>query len=181
MAPGAMTRLNRYGNRGINWVFRHIHGRAYRDVLSGYRAFSRSAIERLRLTAGGFGIETEIAVECAKRDIATAVVPVGYRPRPAGADTNLRPFRDGAVILGTLYRLAKTSNPLFYFGTIGVASLLAAAAIATFVGLEWFLYRTPHQVLTVVGAVFALFGVQLLSFGVLSEMIVSLRRYSDGE
>ena len=180
MAPGAMTRLNRVGNRGINRVFAAVHGRDYADILSGYRAFSSEAIERIRLTATGFGIETEIAVECAKRGIPTAVVPISYRPRPDGTDTNLRPFRDGAVIVGTLYRLAKTSNPLFYFGSIGGASLVVAGLLGAWVGLEWFVDRTPHQVLTVVVAVLALFGVQLLTFGVLSDMVVSLRRY-DGE
>ncbi|MFW5974485.1 MAG: glycosyltransferase, partial [Natrialbaceae archaeon] len=39
MQPGAMTRLNRPGNRLINRAFTLIHGRNYRDILSGYRAF----------------------------------------------------------------------------------------------------------------------------------------------
>ena len=177
LAPGAMTRLNQMGNRGINQFFALVHGADHVDILSGYRALSRGAIDRLDLTASGFGIETEIAVECVRRGLDTEVVPISYRPRPAEAETNLRPFRDGAVILATLYRLAKTSNPLFYFGTVGALSLLAALGLAAFVVAEWVTAGRPHQVLTVVGAVLAVFGVQLISFGVLSEMIVSLDRY----
>ena len=41
MKPGAMTRLNRVGNRIINGAFSFIHGHDYADILSGYRAFSR--------------------------------------------------------------------------------------------------------------------------------------------
>jgi len=66
MRPGAMTQLNRIGNRLINLSFRAIHGEQYRDILSGYRAFTRESFRRLHLTADGFGIETEMAVECVK-------------------------------------------------------------------------------------------------------------------
>ncbi|KPN30676.1 glycosyltransferase AglJ [Halolamina pelagica] len=95
MEDGAMTRLNRIGNGLINWLFGTIHREEFTDILSGYRAFSRSSFERLHLSAEGFGIETEMAVECAKQGIPTTVVPITYLERPAGSNTNLHPIRDG--------------------------------------------------------------------------------------
>ncbi|TQR22035.1 hypothetical protein C9J85_02175 [Haloferax sp. wsp5] len=89
MRPGAMTRLNRVGNRIINRAFAFIHGQDFRDILSGYRAFTRESFLDMTLTSDGFGIETEMAVECAKRGIKTTVVPTTYYPRPDGSDTNL--------------------------------------------------------------------------------------------
>lgn len=176
MRPGSMTSLNQVGNRLINRAFRFIHGRDFKDILSGYRAFRRSSVKKMRLTATGFGIETELAVECAKHDVPTAVVPVTYRPRPDGSSTNLHPVRDGAVIIVTLYRLAKTNNPLFYFGSVGVTSLFAGGGIAIYVGLEWFRRGISHEVMAVVAGVAILFGVQLIMFGVLSDMILALHR-----
>jgi dolichol-phosphate mannosyltransferase len=176
MEPGAMPRLNRIGNRLINRAFASIHGRDLVDITSGYRAFTRESVEQFHLTATGFGIETELAVECVKHDINTAIVPITYRSRPEGSDTNLRPIRDGGVILITLYRLAKTNNPLFYFGSVGVLSLLTGAGIGAYVGVEWFTRGVSHEVLAVVAGVALLFGVQLLMFGVLSDMLLSLHR-----
>jgi dolichol-phosphate mannosyltransferase len=176
MEPDAMPRLNRAGNRLINRAFRFVHGRDLVDVTSGYRAFTRESAERFHLTATGFGIETELAVECIKHNADTEVVPITYRSRPKGSDTNLRPVRDGAVILVTLYRLAKTNNPLFYFGSVGVLSLVIGGIIAVYVGFEWFGRGISHEVLAVVSGVALLFGVQLLMFGVLSDMVLSLHR-----
>jgi dolichol-phosphate mannosyltransferase len=178
MHDGSMTRLNKVGNRFTNWAFSLIHGDHYKDILSGYRAFSRESFERLNLTADGFGIETQMAVECAKHGVRTAVVPITYRPRPDGSDTNLHPIRDGGIIFLELYRRAKTNNPLFYFGSVGLASTLVGLALAAYVGYEWFIRvpRVSHEVLAVVSAAAVLFGVQLLMFGVLSDMILSLHR-----
>jgi glycosyltransferase (TIGR04182 family) len=176
MADGAMTRFNGVGNRLINRAFRSIHGRGVGDVLSGYRAFTRASFERCNPTAEGFGIETELAVECVKHGIPTTVVPIQYRARPDGSETNLRPVRDGARIFLTLYRLAKTNNPLFYFGSAGTLSGLFGAIVAVYVLVEWLTVRVSHEVLAVVAAFAVIVGVQLVMFGVLSDMILAINR-----
>ncbi len=176
MADGAMTRLNTAGNRLINWAFRVVHGRNYEDVLSGYRAFRTDAIERLHLGADGFGIETELSVEASKRGLQTTVVPIRYEARPEASETNLRPFRDGGVIMWTLYALARTSNPKFYFGVVSAVFVLAGAALGGYVLYEWVTMRVSHDVLALVAAFSILFGMQLFMFGMLSDLVVSLHR-----
>jgi len=176
MRSGAMTTLNRLGNRLINGAFGVIHGESFDDILSGYRAFTRESFERMHLTADGFGIETEMAVECAKRGISTTVVPITYYPRPAGSNTNLHPVRDGGIIFLELYRRAKTNNPLFYFGSLGTVSTVTGFVIAAYVGIEWVTQRISHEVLAVVAGFAILVGVQLLMFGVLADLILSLHR-----
>ncbi|MFB6101424.1 MAG: S-layer glycoprotein N-glycosyltransferase AglJ [Haloplanus sp.] len=176
MRPGAMTLLNRVGNRLINGAFGVIHGESFEDILSGYRAFTRESFERMHLTADGFGIETEMAVECAKRGIRTTVVPITYQPRPAGSNTNLHPIRDGGIILLELYRRAKTNNPLFYFGSVGTVATAAGFLVAVYVAVEWVTRQISHEVLAVVAAFAILVGVQLLMFGVLADLILSLHR-----
>jgi dolichol-phosphate mannosyltransferase len=177
MRDGAMTPLNRVGNRLINRAFTLVHGESYGDILSGYRAFTRESFERMTLTADGFGIETEMAVECARRNIRATTVPISYLPRPAGSSTNLHPVRDGGIIFLELYRRAKTSNPLFYFGSVGTLATLVGTLLAAYVGYEWFVPpQVSHEVIAVVSAFAILFGVQLLMFGVLSDLILALHR-----
>lgn len=176
MADGAMSRLNRVGNHLINRAFSFIHGRDLKDILSGYRAFTRESFEAITPGTRGFGIETELSVEAVRQGQSIAVVPIHYDPRPAGSSTNLRPFRDGTTIILTLYRLARTNNPLFYFGSLGVSSTIVGVIFGTFVGYRWFLHDTAHEVLALVSAFGILFGVQLLMFGLLSDLIVKLHR-----
>ena len=174
MEPGAMTRLNRIGNKLINRGFQFIHGENYRDILSGYRAFRTDSFEQLTLSADGFGIETEMAVECAKKGIKTEVVPVTYRERPHGSSTNLHPIKDGGIIFLELYRKAKTSNPLFYFGSVGLLSTVSGLGLAAFVIFRWVRYNVGHEIIAVGATAAILFGVQLLMFGVLADLILSL-------
>jgi dolichol-phosphate mannosyltransferase len=178
MADDAMPRLNQVGNRLVNRAFAFVHGRDLRDILSGYRAFTRESFERLRVTSDGFGIETEMAVECVKHGVPTEVVGVSYGARPDDSETNLNPVKDGARIYLTLFRLAKTNNPLFYFGSVGTLSLLAGLGVASYVAYEWFVREPPvsHEALAVVAASGLILGVQLLMFGVLSDVIVAVNR-----
>ncbi|WP_254534562.1 S-layer glycoprotein N-glycosyltransferase AglJ [Halomarina litorea] len=176
MHEDAMPRLNMFGNRLINGAFSTIHGRDLGDILSGYRAFTRESVERFELESDGFTIETEMAVECVKHRVPTAVVPVSYHPRPDESDTNLHPVKDGGRIIVSLYSLAKTNNPLFYFGSVGLASALVGGLVAAWVGYEYLFRGISHEAFAVVAAAGILLGAQLLMFAVLSDMIVAVNR-----
>jgi len=176
MERGAMTRFNRFGNRVFNGAFRRVHGTDFQDILSGYRAFTTDSMSKLYLDAEGFGIETEMAVECAKHDVPTEVVPITYAARPEGSDTNLHPLKDGGQILVTLYSLAKTSNPMFYFGSVGIVSGLIGLLLGGYVGYEWFANGISHEVIAVLATLAILFGGLLVMFGFLSDLIVTLHR-----
>jgi len=176
MDDDAMKALNGFGNRMINRSFRFIHGADYEDILSGYRAFTVDSFDRLSLDSTGFTIETELAVECVKHGIETTVVPVSYSARPAESETNLHPIRDGGTIILALYSLAKTNNPLFYFGSVGAASVVSGAVVAGYVLWQWIQYQQGHEILALVSAAAIILGVQLIMFGVLSDMLVTLHR-----
>ncbi len=176
MDDDAMKALNGFGNRMINRSFRFIHGADYDDILSGYRAFTVDSFDRLSLDSNGFTIETELAVECVKHGIETTVVPVSYSARPEASETNLHPIKDGGTIVLALYSLAKTNNPLFYFGSIGTASVVSGAIVAGYVLWQWIQYQQGHEIMALVSAAAIILGVQLIMFGVLSDMLVTLHR-----
>ncbi|WP_226480147.1 S-layer glycoprotein N-glycosyltransferase AglJ [Natrinema amylolyticum] len=176
MDDDAMRALNGFGNRMINRTFGFVHGANYEDILSGYRAFTVDSFRRLSLDSDGFTIETELAVECVKHGVETTVVPISYSARPDESETNLHPVKDGGTIMLALYSLAKTNNPLFYFGSLGIGGILSGALIATYVLWEWVQYHQSHEVMALASAAAILLGVQLLMFGVLSDMLVTLHR-----
>jgi dolichol-phosphate mannosyltransferase len=176
MEPGAMTRLNATGNRLINRLFGVIHGQHLGDILSGYRAFTRSSFERFRLDADGFGIETELAAECVRQGVPTEVVPITYEARPGESETNLHPIADGGRIILTLYTLARTNNPIFYFGSVASFGIVGGIAVGAFVGYRYLTAGVTHEVLALLSAFLILLSVQLLMFGVLSDILVSITR-----
>jgi glycosyltransferase involved in cell wall biosynthesis len=99
---GAMTMTRGFGNLLIRTAFRISIGRANRDLLSGYRAFSRRYRELVRLRSAGFEIETELTIEAVARRLKIVEIDVPYYPRIAGTQSKLRAFRDGWRILRTI-------------------------------------------------------------------------------
>jgi glycosyltransferase involved in cell wall biosynthesis len=99
MHQGAMRSFNRAGN----WFFTHIVRAYYRvnvtDVLTGYFAWDKKAIDELlpHLISDGFAIEMEMITKMAKLGHQIYSVPISYTPRTG--ETNLRPVYDGRRIL----------------------------------------------------------------------------------
>ena len=168
---GALSRLNLFGNKIINDLFRMTHGRYLVDILSGYRAFTLESIQQMNLREAGFEIETEMASESIRNQQKIHVVAVHYVKRP-GSATKLRPFHDGVKIISTLYRLAKRSNPMFYFGMIGGAITILGTLTGIFVVYEW-VRGIEHLPLTILTALLIMGGIQVFMFGILSDIMLA--------
>jgi len=170
----AFSRLNLAGNQILNRLFKLAHGLFLNDILSGYRAFTRESVRQMRLKESGFGIETEISAEAVRNNMEISIVPVKYRQR-SGTATKLNPFHDGLKITSTIYKLAKMSNPLFYFGLIGVIIMIAGFFSGAYVLLEW-LKNIEHIPLTILTVLLIVIGFQVFMFGVISDMLLAFHR-----
>jgi dolichol-phosphate hexosyltransferase len=170
----AFSRLNLFGNQLINRLFKLAQGKYLYDILSGYRTFTGESIKQLHLKETGFEIETEISAEAVRNDQNIKIVPIRYFKRP-GTNTKLNPFHDGLKITTTIYKLAKSNNPMFYFGLIGVIIMIAGLISGTYVIFEWF-QGIDHLPLTVLTVLLVVVGFQVFMFGVISDMLLGYHR-----
>jgi dolichol-phosphate mannosyltransferase len=173
---GALKGLNMLGNKMINRFFATIYRVPLSDILSGYRAFTSEGIRRLDLSTPGFEIESEITIESVKKGLRIIEVPITYMPRSAGTKTKLHPFRDGLKIILTIFRMAKTENPMFYFGLIGSLFGLAGFLIGLFVARDWLCWQIEHIPLTILTAILIIVGFQLFLIGMQGDMMASMHR-----
>ena len=173
---GALNRLNMFGNRIINRFFVLIYRVRLNDILSGYRAFTSEGIRSLDLSMPGFEIESEITIQSVKKGLRIFEVPITYMPRPAGTRTKLHPFRDGLKIVITIFRMAKTENPMFFFGVIGSFFGAAGFLIGLYVVRDWLFWRIDHIPLTILTAILIIVGIQLFLIGLLGDMTASMNR-----
>lgn len=172
---GAFTRLNLFGNRMLNKIFGFAYGIWLNDILSGYRAFNYNAIKHIELNRTGFEVETEITVESVKKDLKIIEVPITYLARVSGAATKLRPIRDGFRIASTIYLLARTHNPLFYFNLIGGFLTIMGVIVGIYVVDEW-LQNITHVPLAILATLLIVTGILMFIFAILSDLIVSMHR-----
>ncbi len=100
----AMTTLNLIGN----WLFTNLVRTVYRanvtDVLTGYFAWKKQALDGLypHLRSEGFAIEMEMVTKMARLGQRLTSVPISYHPR--AGESNLHPLRDGSRILKMFLR-----------------------------------------------------------------------------
>lgn len=170
----AFNHLNLIGNRILNWLFQVGHGSYLYDILTGYRAFTLESLQRMRLYEEGFGIETEISSEAVRNDDKIFIIPVNYGVR-VGTETKLDPIHDGIKIARTIYRLAKMNNPMFYFGLIGLIFFVIGSIIGIYIVLEWF-KNIDHLPLTILTVLLIILGVQVIMFGIQSDIQLANQR-----
>lgn len=94
----AMSRLNYVGNRVFTLAVRLLYRASVTDVLTGYFAWKKSALDTLRphIKSPGFAVEMEMITKMARLGLAMTSVPISYHPRLG--ESNLHPFQDGIKI-----------------------------------------------------------------------------------
>jgi glycosyltransferase involved in cell wall biosynthesis len=124
MADAAYRRGHRTGNRVLTGLVRAVFGDRIKDMLSGYRVFSRRFVKTFPALTAGFETETEFTIHALDLMMPLAEVKVDYRERPAGSASKLRTYSDGLRILRTIMVLVKEERPLQFFTLTGVLLLL---------------------------------------------------------
>lgn len=121
---------HRAGNRMLTGFLSSTFGHAFKDILSGYRVFSRRFVKSFPVLSDGFEIETELAVYALELSLPVAEVETPYYARPEGSFSKLNTWRDGFRILGTMLKLYRSERPLRFFTVIGILLALAAITLA---------------------------------------------------
>jgi glycosyltransferase involved in cell wall biosynthesis len=117
------------GNRMLSRTVTAIFGNRIRDLLSGYRVFSRRFVKSFPALATGFETETELTVHALELRLPVAEIETPYRDRPAGSASKLRTYRDGFRILRTIFSLVKEERPLQFFASVAVTLAIVALAL----------------------------------------------------
>src|SRR2546421_6591177 len=97
------------------------------DSQSGYRVFSRQALESLEPTEDGLSIESQLLLEAQERNLRIEEVRIDSRYDLDGS--TISPGRHGSTVLGRIIVLVSEKRPLFFFGLFGAALILIAAIL----------------------------------------------------
>ena len=165
------------GNRTVRFFINKLFGNEVKDIMTGYRAFSRMFVKSFPVLSKGFEIETEMTIHAVDKNFLLEEIPVVYRDRPEGSDSKLNTFSDGMKVLKTIATLFREYRPFAFFSLI--AAVLWTITLILFVPVFVDYLQTglvPRFPTLIVSGVIAVLGMLLWVCGIILDVIVKKHR-----
>lgn len=109
---------HKLGNKLFNFALKLLFQSDFKDIFSGYRAFSRRMVKSFPAISNGFDIETELSVHALNLKLPVKEVETDFFDRIAGTQSKLSTFKDGFKIGLRMLSLFKDFRPFLLFSII---------------------------------------------------------------
>lgn len=165
------------GNRMVRFFINKLFDNNIRDIMTGYRAFSKKFVKSFPVLSKGFEIETEMTIHAVDKNFLLEEIPVQYRDRPSGSVSKLNTFSDGMKVLSTIATLFREYRPFAFFTSVTV--LLEVLAMVFFIPILMEYLKTGLVLrfpTLIVSGVIAVIGILLWVCGIILEVIVKKHR-----
>jgi len=115
------TRLfHNFGNNLVRLLINTLFKSSLKDIMSGYRVFSRNFVKNIPISSQGFEVETEMTLHALDKKFRITEIPINYRDRPLGSYSKLNTVSDGLKVLKTIFVVFKDFRPLLFFSIISL-------------------------------------------------------------
>ena len=112
----------KFGMKVLNTVTNAASGLNISDTQSGYRAYSRDAIDKLVINGSGMSAASEILIQARKNNLKTEEVPIICKYDVDNPSTH-NPVSHGIDVLVGIARVVGINRPLSYLGLSGFLML----------------------------------------------------------
>ncbi|MBI3384996.1 glycosyltransferase family 2 protein [Candidatus Gottesmanbacteria bacterium] len=164
---GAMPFWHRYvGTPVLNFLFKFFFRQNISDINSGFRAITREAFDKLKLSSTGMEFASEMVYKAGKLNLKIAEVPITYQKRIG--ESKLSPFRDAWRHLK--FMLLFSSTFLFVVPGVALGGLGGLGMIWLLPGPQTFGGRVFDFHTMIVSAFLLLLGFQIVFLGLFAKV-----------
>jgi glycosyltransferase involved in cell wall biosynthesis len=168
--------INRIQSKAYHYIVRKLTGIKFNDITSGMRLMDRKIISELNLYGD---LHRFIPIFATKQGIGVQEVNVTQRKE----DTQVRLVKPGIYlrrvldIIALFFLVKFTKKPLRFFGLIGCAFLISGGILTTYLAAMRIINKIglTNRPLLLLGILLIVFGFQLLSVGLIGELILFTR------
>ena len=161
-----------FGNNLVKKIINFLFQSDLKDIMTGYRVFSRRFVKNWPVISEGFEIETEMTLHALDKRFIIHEIPVDYRDRPEGGESKLNTFSDGIKVLKKIVTVFKDYRPLAFFGVMGLLFFFAGILAGIPVIMEYMKTRIIlHIPLTVLAAALEMFALNFMTCGFILDTI----------
>ena len=164
--------FHNFGNSLVRGLINKLFHANVKDIMTGYRAFSKPFVKHFPVLSQGFEIETEMTIHALDKNFYIKEVPVKYRDRPEGSVSKLNTYSDGFKVLKTIVRLFKEYKPFFFFKVVAAIFLLIALILFIPVFNEYLQTGlVPRFPTLIVSGMLALLGFMFFFCGIVLDVV----------
>lgn len=167
--------FNRLQSRLFNWVLRGLMGIKFHDLNSSLRGMRRQVLDDVAVYGELYRFLPVLALRQGFRVVEVTIRHREERGRRGffGFGVYLRRLLD---ILAITFLTRFTQKPLRFFGTVGILLMVVGTALSIDPLYYRFLSDAPKSLterpIIVLAAVLVAFGIQLIGFGLVGEIII---------
>ena len=111
--------IRRWGNRVLNF-FTNLAAGTAKDTQSGFRAYSKTALDVIDVTEDGLGVDSQIFVDATEKNLKVVEVPVSGEYPKEVKTSKKNALRHGSEVLLFLIELISERRPLLFLGVPGL-------------------------------------------------------------
>ena len=175
MQKHMIPHYRRAGQKVLSGVTGFLSGQKLTDTESGFRAYSRKAIEELDLKETGMAVSSEIIKSAASKKLRIKEVPVSAIYTEDGSSLN--PVSHGVGVFRRLVEMISEERPLFFFGLLGSLLLIAGVITGIFVARAMWADQVLQTGTALVSIMLITIGVLTFFTGIILSVLV--RRIND--
>lgn len=125
------------GNRLVRFLINRIFHSDIHDIMTGYRALSRTFAKNFPIISRNFEIETEMTIHALDKNFLIRELKIDYRDRQEGSHSKLNTYLDGMKVVATVFMMFRDYRPLKFFSLVSALLLLLAILMFIPVFIEY--------------------------------------------
>lgn len=165
------------GNKTVRFLINKLFKNNIKDIMTGYRGFSKEFVKTFPVLSKGFEIETEMTIHALDKNFYIEEFPIEYRDRPTGSESKLNTVSDGIKVIKTIARLFKEYKPFAFFTILSILLWLISLGFFTPVFISFLETGVVEKVPTViVSGITAVIATLLFTCGLILDVVVKKHR-----
>lgn len=165
------------GNKTVRFLINKLFKNNIKDIMTGYRGFSKKFVKTFPVISKGFEIETEMTIHALDKNFYIEEFPIEYRDRPVGSESKLNTVSDGIKVIKTIAKLFKEYKPFAFFSIISIILWIISLGFFTPIFIQFLETGLVSKIPTViVSGITAVIGSLMFICGVILDVVVKKHR-----
>ena len=166
-------RFHEFGNNIVRNTINRLFKSDLKDIMTGYRVFSKFFVKNMPVMSPSFEIETEMTLHALDKKFKIKEIPIIYRDRPEGSSSKLNTFKDGIKVIKTIIKMLKDYKPRKFYLWISFVFIVIGLIVGLPVIVEFFKTRYITKVPSAILATgIMIFAMVIAQCGVILDTVV---------